>query len=275
VPAPGESGAPDESLALLVVEVPLTYRIADLKLYERLSTPQSREAYLRAVARREVVRYLGTLNEEELLSIRRAATSEKLREKVEAKLKEAQTGVDVVFCAIEGVHPPKDTAGSYEAVVQKQLFAQAEIERANLDASSELISVAGSSKTAGAIADELAKLDSLAAVGGAPYTAQQAKVQEMVRAAGGRVGSGLAAAQADRWSRHMAQRGAAEAYAGRLAAFHANPSLYFSQLYFDTWGQIMQDSRLYLVDDRFKDLRMDIDLKDLSSNGMTGFDAPK
>ncbi|MFT3686345.1 MAG: SPFH domain-containing protein [Phycisphaerales bacterium] len=230
----GESSGADESLALLVVEVPLTYRIADLKLYERLSTPQTRESFLRAVARREVVRYLGTLDEEQLLSTGRTEASEQLKKNVSQALADAQTGVDVVFCAIEGVHPPKETAGSYERVVQSQMFAQAEIERANLAASSELITAAGSSQTASGIADELTKLNAMSP-GNDAYKAQYQKVQDLVRGAGGRVGSGLAAAQADRWSRHMTQRGLAEAYSGRLAAFRANPSLYFTQRYLETW----------------------------------------
>lgn len=262
----------DESLALLVVEVPLTYRIKDLSAYEVLATPQSREAYLRAIARREVVRYLGTLNEDDLLSTHRGESSEQLKEMVSKALAAAKTGVEVEFCAIEGVHPPKDTAASYEKVVQSQLFAQAEIERATMDSNSSLIGAAGSQQGARAIAVELEKLEQLQ--GGAPeaYKAQDEKVREMVRAAGGDVGSTLAMARADRWTRHMTQRGAAEAYAGRLAAFQANPSLYFTSSYFDTWSQIMKDSRLYLVDDKVGQLRMSLDLKDLSSNGMTGFE---
>ncbi|MBY0307320.1 MAG: hypothetical protein K2Q09_01120, partial [Phycisphaerales bacterium] len=273
--AGADGGNADESLSLLVVEVPLTYRIRDLRQYERLSTPGAREAFVRAVARREVVRYLGSLDEEDLLSARRAETNARLKDLVSGALVEARTGVEVVFCAVEGVHPPKDTAESYERVVQSQMFAQAEVERANLEASSELIGAAGSRQNARSIAAELEKLERLRAEGGEAFKAQEARVQEMVGAAGGQIGSSLAAARADRWSRHMTQRGAAEAYSGRLAAFHANPSLYLAQRYFDTWGEIMKDSRLYLVEDRFKDLRMSLDLKDLSSNGMSGFDGPK
>lgn len=267
----------DESLALLVVEVPLVYRISDLKQYERLATPQTRDQYLKAIARREVVRHLGTLDEAELLSSRRVETSEKLRNLVDAALKTAQTGVEVVFCEVEGVHPPKDTAASYEKVVQSQLFAQAEIERANLDSSSSLITAAGSQQAARAIASELDALTKLrdSKADAAAVRAQEEKIEGLVRSAGGAIGSGLASARAERWYRHMSQRGAAEAYSGRLAAFQANPSLYFATSYLETLSQIMKDTRVYLVEDSYKELRTSLDLKDMSSGGMLGFQAPE
>ncbi len=263
----------DESLALLVVEVPLIYRITDLQQYEQLATPQTRDKFLRAIARREVVRYLGTLDEDELLSTRRVETTDQLRTMVSKALAAAHTGVEAVFCGIEGVHPPKDTASAYENVVQRQLFANAEIQRAMLDASNVLINAAGSQQAASEIAAELDTLYRLQQAG-APaeqVRAQEAKVEGMVHAAGGAVGSSLATARAERWSKHMSQRGAAESYAGRLAAFQANPSLYFATSYFDTLASVIKDSRLYIVDDSYPSSRINLDLKDLNTSGFTGF----
>ncbi|HZW07316.1 MAG TPA: SPFH domain-containing protein [Phycisphaerales bacterium] len=288
-PAAAPSASADESLSLLVVEVPLIYRITDLGKYEQLATPRTRDAYLRALARREVVRYLGTLSEDELMSSRRLETNNKLRALVDKALSDAQTGVETVFCAIEGVHPPKETASSYESVVQNQLFARAGVERASLDASSVLISAAGSQEAATAIAGELVKLDQLrdalaasvraraadVAAKDEAVKAQEQKVDQMVRAAGGAVGSSLATARADRWTKHMSQRGAAESYAGRLAAFQANPSLYFASTYFETLTDALKQSRLYLVDDNYPTSRMSLDLKDLNTGGFTGFQAPE
>lgn len=278
--ASSETAAVDESLALLVVEVPLVYRINDLSKYESLATPATRDAYLKALARREVVRYMGTLDEDELLSSKRVETSEKLRTLVSKALADASTGVEAVFCGIEGVHPPKDTAGSYEKVVQTQLFAHAEVERAMLEASNSLIGAAGSQQAATSIAAELDALDRLrqAKAPADQIAAQESKLEAMVRAAGGAVGSSLATARAERWTKHMSQRGAAEAYAGRLAAFQANPTLYFASSYFETLNAIMKDSRVYLIDDSYRDTRATLDLKELNSGGLLGFnpaDQPK
>ncbi|MDP1663270.1 MAG: SPFH domain-containing protein [Phycisphaerales bacterium] len=272
-PAASPAANVDESLALLVVEVPLIYRITDLEKYEQLATPQTRDKFLRAIARREVVRYLGTLDEDELLSTKRVETSEMLRTKVTEALKDAQTGVEAVFCGIEGVHPPKDTASAYENVVQRQLFANAEVQRATLDASNVLINAAGSQQAATAISAELDTLYRLQQAGAsaAEVQAQEAKVEAMVHAAGGAVGSNLANARAERWTRHMSQRGAAESYAGRLAAFQANPSLYFATSYFETLASVIKDSRLYIVDDSYPSSRINLDLKDLNTSGFTGF----
>lgn len=266
----GAAASADESLALLIVEVPLVYRIEDLEKYEKLATPQTREAYLKSLARREVVRYLGTLDEDGLLSSARVEASENVRKLVSDALAKANTGVKVVFCGIEGVHPPKETAGSYEKVVQSQLLARTEIERARLDASRALINVAGSQEAAERIA---AKLDQLrVSPAGAPETkALEAEIEKMIRESGGQIGGKLATARADRWTKHMTQRGAAEAYVGRLAAFHANPDLYYASSYFEMLRQIMRDTRVYIVDDADKSLHMHLDLKDLNTGGMLGF----
>jgi regulator of protease activity HflC (stomatin/prohibitin superfamily) len=271
--APEAPASVDQSLSLLVVEVPLVYRINDLKKYEELATPQTRDAYIKALARREVVRYLGTLDEDELLSTRRVETSDKIRKLVGDALTAANTGVETVFCGIEGVHPPKDTASSYEGVVQSQLFANVAVERANLEATNTLIGAAGSQQAATELAKELDAMDRLqqSKAPAEQIKAQEARVEAMVRAAGGAVGSSLATARADRWSKHMSQRGAAESYAGRLAAFHANPDLYFATTYLETISDIMKDSRLYIIDDRYPTSRIQLDLKDLNTAGFEGF----
>lgn len=266
-----------EPVALLVVEVPLVYRITNLKEYEELATPQTRDAFLRAIARREVIRYLGSLDEEELLSRKRIEASEKIKQLVTAALAREHTGVEAVFCAVEGVHPPKDTAAAFESVVSSQLVAQAVVDRARLDAVRALIGAGGSQRGAEAIAAEIDALDKLRQAKATPdaVKAQEAKIDAMVKAAGGAVGANLASARAERWTKHMSQRGAAEAYSGRLAAFEANPTLYFASSYFDTLSSIMKESRVYLVEDSAKDLRTTIDMKDLTSGGFLGFTQPK
>jgi len=63
----------------------------------------------------------------------------------------------------------------------------------------------------------------------------------------------------------MAARGRAEAYAGRLEAFNANPGLYMYTAYLDTLTDVFRNTRLYIVQDQVEDLRMQMDLKDLGS----------
>jgi regulator of protease activity HflC (stomatin/prohibitin superfamily) len=284
----GAAGGGDEgSLAVVIVEVPLMFRIADLGKYEALAEPASRDGLIRSIARREKTRYLTTLEADQLVGVKRTEASAELRRRIEAALAQAEAGVEVVFCAIEGVHPPRGTEGAtaaaYEQIVGDQVRAIAKRAYAERDATAALIKAAGSVEAARAIVSGLDALEAMRAgragraVGGAgggganvpgpeAVAAQEAALDALVASAGGEAASILARARADRWQRVMLERGRAEAYSGRLAAFQANRRLYMATAYFQTLTDVLKDARLYIVDDSVPDLRTTLDLKDVGSS---------
>lgn len=273
----GGDSTNSDARALVVVEIPMMYRVKpategfELGKFEALAVPQVRDDLIRAIARREVLRYLTTLNEDELIGAKRTGAAAELRTRVASALDAAGAGVEITFIAIEGVHPPRggegSTALSYEQVVSDQVKATALKQYADLDATGAMTRAAGSVESARAIVTEIDRLSDLTQrkAPEAEINQQQAKLDALIASAGGEAAQILAKAQADRWTRVMAARGRAEAYSGRLLAFNANPNLYMYTTYLDTLGDVMKDTRLYIVQDQVSDLRIQTDLKDLGS----------
>nr|MCU0689464.1 SPFH domain-containing protein [Phycisphaerales bacterium] len=270
--------AVDEARSLIVIEVPLHYRVrvnadgsSGLESFEKLAVPGSRDALIRSIAQREILKYLTTLTEDQILSSGRTAANAELKNRISAALDAAGAGVEVTFVAIEGVHPPRGNEGatalSYEQIVSDQVRATTMRQFAELDATAAQIKAAGSVENAQAIVREIDRLSELSArkASEAEINAQQAKLDGLISGAGGEAAQILARAQADRWTRVMAARGRAEAYAGRLSAFQANPDLYMFTMYLDTLRDVVKDARLYIVHDQVHDLRVQTDLKDLGS----------
>ena len=275
-------GGTDDARSLIVVEVPMTFRVKqvagagggdgfELGKYEGLAVPAARDNYIRAVAKREVLRFLTTLDEDQIMGARRTEAGAELKKRISVALDGINSGVEVVFVAIEGVHPPRgpegSTALSYESIVSEQVRATAVKQYAELEATAQLIKAAGSVEAARAIVAEIDRLAELTAAKASEgeVNAQQARLDALITAAGGEAAQILARAQADRWTRVMAARGRAEAYAGRLEAFNANPGLYMYTAYLDTLTDVFRNTRLYIVQDQVEDLRMQMDLKDLGS----------
>jgi modulator of FtsH protease HflK len=266
----------EQAGSLMVVEVPLFYRINDLAKFEALATPNSRDDFIRAIARREMTRYLTTLDEEQILGAKRAEASATLKQRVADALAAANSGVEVVFCAIEGVHPPRGgseaaTAKAYEALVVSELRAAANIELAKLDATKAMTKAAGSEEQALQLVDAQRKLLQLqeSKAPAKDIQAAEQQIESLIAASGGEIGSMLARARADRWTQQMTARGDAESYEGRLTAFNANRSLYFATRRLDVLRSMMRDSRVYIVDETIPNLRLEYDLKDLTTGGFT------
>src|SRR5207253_688564 len=80
-----------------------------------------------------------------------------LRKRIQSRLDELDAGVEVLFVGIEGVHPPRETAATFETVVQSGQRRETTILAAQMQADKDLIDVAGSVEMArlivGAIKD--------------------------------------------------------------------------------------------------------------------------
>jgi len=94
---------------------------------------------------------------------------------------------------------------------------------------------------------------------------QEFKVQKLLEQAGGSAAQAVAEARADRWTRHMGERGRSSRYQGQIASYKAAPELYKASIYFDAMKNAVRDSRLFLTDDRVPDLRVNFDLKNVDN----------
>lgn len=262
----GGTDAATAGVSKIAVEIPLVYRIADVQAYERFAPAPMRDGVLRAIARREMLAYFATVNEDQLLGAGRGDAGRALRERLTKAYERAGTGIEVVFTGIEGVHPDKDVAPKFEEVVKSQQQYEQLLEMGTTEAISALTITAGNLDLARRIA---AEIDALSAMQGkaepAAIRAQELKIEELISRAGGQAGATLARARAERLGKAMTERGRAEAMSGRLAAYRANPGLFKARQYFDVVRRAIEDARVYVTADNLPDLRIQVDLKDMGT----------
>ena len=251
-------------VALVAVEVPLLYRIRDLQKFDAFADPATREGWLKAAARAEVMRYLASINEDQVLGAGRTEASDEMRRRVQHRMDEMQSGVEVLFAGLEGVHPDRDAAKYFEAVVENQQQGQGSIEQGRTKAIETLTESVGSVDLARQIAAEIDKLDSMRGKGQAAMDAQTLVIEDLVMKAGGKAGTAIEKARADRWTRHMVERGRAEAYVGQTAAYRAQPQVYKAALYFQMLKDLMADARVFITP---PDPWVIMDLKDIDTGG--------
>ncbi len=268
VSRPQDTPGAVRDIALVVVEIPLRFRIRNLNDFEQFASDSTREGLLQAIARREAVAYLATRNEDDMLGRALTEISSELRTRVQARFDGMKAGVEVISVAIEGVHPEKNAARSFELIVDNLQKQQGAIEQGRTEAIKTLTAAVGSVELARTITKEIDALrkmrDAKPASDPAAIARQEAAIEALVTKAGGKAGSLIAEARAERWRKHMLERGRAEAFTGQLAAFNAAPDVYRAQLYFHALREMMKGTRVYITPD---DPTLTIDLKDISSTG--------
>ncbi len=235
----------------MAFEAPVLYRGVDLDKSTQFASPGRRDASMKAVARREMYSYLGSVNEDELLGEGRVRVSEEVRKRIGAAFTSLDAGVEVVFAGIIGAHPPKTAAKYFEKVVEAEQQREGAREQGLKEAIAMLTGAVGSMDLAETISAEIDALTALREkkASQADQDAQVRKIDELFLRAGGKAGAMLDTARGDRWERHMGVRGRAARYAGQLAAATANPAVYRAGLYFEMLRDIVRDSRVYITTD--------------------------
>jgi modulator of FtsH protease HflK len=241
-----------QDIALVSVEVPVIYKVTNLRDYEALSQEGMRDSVLRAIGRSEVVKYLATQKMDDVLGAGRGRASSDLRKLIVNRFNEVNAGVEILFVGIAGVHPPTVTAPMFEKVVESRVQRQAAIEAAHKEETDILTSAVGSVALAKLIVAEHLVLESLRNGKNAPpeeVLKQEQKVEELLTRAGGEAAIAIQRAKADRWEKHMSARSRAERYQHQLVAYEAAPEIYLSSLYFDMFKAVLAEARVYITPD--------------------------
>jgi regulator of protease activity HflC (stomatin/prohibitin superfamily) len=108
-------GQAAEAVSLMAADIPIYFRVENLYNYAYLH--QDGRAELKAMATREVVRYLAEADFEYVLGPGRAAGGATLRERIQAAADEIKLGVQIVFVGMQALHPPVETGASFDGVV--------------------------------------------------------------------------------------------------------------------------------------------------------------
>lgn len=266
-------------LSLLAVEVPVHFVIRNVKLFDQFAAPGQREVMLMQIGRRIVTQYLGELSIGEILATHRTEMPIELKSRLElafGELNEGQgTGIEILFVGINGVHPPTKVAPSFERVIIARQNRESLVEDAMKSQITTLTEIAGSVELAGDINQKLIALDGLRREDGrdsSQYIEAELEVQRLLERAGGEAGELILSAGANRWVRHMSERGRASLLQGQQTAYLAAPSLYRSDMYFKALLDTMKNSRVYLAPSDLDSLKIRLELQD-KQVGTDVFDA--
>ncbi|GMV25028.1 MAG: hypothetical protein AMXMBFR58_10590 [Phycisphaerae bacterium] len=271
----GQSG-----VALVAAEIPMLYSISDVKLYDEFAPPEMRDDLLAAVARRQIMELLSRRSVDDIIGGDRVALNEEIRKAVQAGVdrlnpdesgKGRGAGIEVLFVGITNAHPNKEVAHSFERVVQADRKREAKLESARKDEIEILTKVVGSTELAREISTEIQALEKMM-TDKSPADAvkdQELKVQALLERAGGSAAALIATAKAERWTRHMGERGRASRYRGQIVAYEASPLVFQAGEYFDALRAAMSGARVYVVSDQVPDLRVQTNLEDVDTGVST------
>jgi regulator of protease activity HflC (stomatin/prohibitin superfamily) len=119
-------------VSLLTVSIPVQYQITNvLDWAYRNQTPAN---LLQALATREVVRYLASVDLNEIMSGSRREAVEILRRRIQESADARHLGARIFFVGLQDIHPPVKVAREYEKVVGAEQTKRAKILDATADA---------------------------------------------------------------------------------------------------------------------------------------------
>lgn len=244
--------------ALVAVEVPLHYVVADPMAYESFAPLEMRDRILKSVGERAVMNTMSALTIEEILGERRRDLPDLLRRAVTeayANLNPGPdgtprgAGIEVLYVGAAGIHPPTETARSFENVVTAEQKREAQFEDAQKERIVTLTEAAGGVEVAQRAVAALGELDVLRQRG-APaeeIALKIAEIEQILESGAGQASRQLGEARSQRWTRHMRERARASRYQGQKQAYQAAPQVYKAQLYLEAIAEVMAGSRVFVV----------------------------
>ncbi|HEV3105048.1 MAG TPA: SPFH domain-containing protein [Trinickia sp.] len=124
--------AEQQSFQIVSADVRLDYRIgpSDAAARAALYRAADLSATVRAIANREVVRYLASHTLASLIETPQTAMADSVKRAVQARLDALASGIEVVAVVIESVHPPAGASAAYHGVQAAQIRAQASVAQA-------------------------------------------------------------------------------------------------------------------------------------------------
>ena len=250
-------GTESVPVSLLMISVPIEYRIKDLKKY--LHVYRSPEQVMEDVAQQYLKEYGAGVDIDILMGPGRDELNRDLKARLQERLDRMETGIELVFAGIRGAHPPaKDgVAEAFLRVITAQTQKSATINAAEGEAQKILTAVAGTEGRARDLDAAIGEWEQFQTDAKAdPEAAAQVhgKVDELLlgnAAKGIPPLSGEAAARiADSRVRAAGRKSDAaskvRAFKTEVVAYEAAPTLYKSRRELDIWAGL-DSVRKYLI----------------------------
>lgn len=258
----------DRSLALMTMEIPIHYRVTNLRQYLELAQDgagedrdEIRRDLLTAISEREILRHMSGYSVSQILGPERGDIARSLGDRLQREFDRKNSGVKLVFTGLQGVRPPaaEEVARAFERVFGLERLAEARILRAEAAAIRELARVVGDAELARQIVAELDRLDQTKTDGGdaAEQLAIEQRVRDLILEARGEAAKQISGAQSQRWVRHMGERSRAELLQGQMAGFRASPSTYMMDIYIRSLVDAMAGLRVWIIEPDLSNVVLD------------------
>lgn len=153
-------------VSLITVSIPVQYQITNVLDWAYQNSEPTN--LLADLATREVVRYLASVDMNDIMSHTRLEAADILRDRVQTAADQRSLGVKIIFVGLQDIHPPTKVAADYEKVVAAEQTRQAAI----LNAQAQAIRT-----------NSLAGAQAFATTNVAASTRQRLEVQAFARAA--------------------------------------------------------------------------------------------
>lgn len=251
----GEDRISQMPVNLLSVEMPVQWRVkpGDREVIKFHEQSADVGAIIESLAYRELTRYAASADLSDFLGMGGVAAAETIRRNLQSACDAAGwsgqgLGVEIVYVGIGGVHPPPDeeVAQSYQDVVSALEKKDAEIKKAEGEATKLLVETAGThwQELIDAInAEETARRAA------APGAAEKTLAVERLfnSATGGQARYRVATAAHRAYARHFSEKAAAERYSMQLDAYESARHTYSLRMFLRMMADSLKGVRKYVI----------------------------
>ncbi|MBP7936402.1 MAG: hypothetical protein KA354_17315 [Phycisphaerae bacterium] len=247
-----------EAVSVSMLRVAMTIQYEIKEAYQWITTYRDPEAALKALAHREITHYFANVDVIGVLGTQRGPIEKALWESMQKTADESNLGIRIVFLGLQGVHPPEDTAATFQEVIGAEQKKNATIRTAWADYNKRLSQVAGDVGRAEQLAkaiEKMNRLDSDPDATPADRETAQDQVQllffgsepKRIRPVGGSAQSRIAQARSERWKMENEAHARAVAFAQEIANKQAAPEAYYTRRYLRTVAESVKGIRKYLL----------------------------
>ncbi|UCC29735.1 MAG: hypothetical protein JSU86_16210 [Phycisphaerales bacterium] len=249
----GSTATESVAVSLLMVSVPIEYRIRDLA--KHLYNYEDAEKLVEVVAYKYLSDYAAGVELDEFIGPRRHTSNRELKRLIQARLDELDAGIELVFVGIRGAHPPAadKVAAAFEGVVSAETQMAATVQAAQGEAQRILTSAVGSVARATALDGAIQAVNELDPQSPELVDARQ-RIEDLLMGnpvngtapVSGRAAVLIARARA-KASRLVSDAAAkARVFGTQVAAYQAAPALYMQRKSLEVYEEL-EYVRKYLI----------------------------
>ncbi|MBN1491381.1 MAG: hypothetical protein JXA69_15815 [Phycisphaerae bacterium] len=237
---------------LLRVSMPIHYRIKDLQAWR--TTFVEPEKIFEDVAYRQLTKYSAGVDVDQVMGADRTMVANDLRKLIQDEVDALGLGVEIVLLGMQSVHPPKEVAKEFEAVVGAESKKRAAIRTAQSERNKLLSEVCGDVARSQQMVEAISKFG-----GPGVRPAESAQARELiddllngnpakgVRPITGKAAKAIAEARAEMWQRINSTRADAKTFELEIAVFRSAPEVYRWRKYLQVLSEGLTGVRKYLV----------------------------